>query len=115
LAELWHFECTKDIKAVERLTQSSMPPEDTMRSDLVFGAMKYVPNRFLLTGLASKAVRSLHVPNTRIQDTTNGVFERFTRINPLAGIPDAGNVQSFPCTAQGETHSVVEDLEQSVA
>jgi hypothetical protein len=86
-----------------------------MRSDLVFGAMKCVPNRFLLTGLASKAVRSFHVPNTRIQDTTNEVFERLTRINPLAGIPHAGNVQSFPCTAQGETHSVVEDLEQSVA
>jgi hypothetical protein len=86
-----------------------------MRSDLVFGAMKYVPNRFLLTGLASKAVRSFHIPNTRVQDTTNEVFERFVRVNPLAGVPRAGNVQSFPGTAQGETHSVVEDLEQSVA
>lgn len=86
-----------------------------MRSDLVFGAMKYVPNRFLLTGLASKAVRSFHIPNTPIQDTTNEVFERFTRVNPLADVPRAGNVQSFPCTAQGKTHSVVEDLEQSVA
>ena len=86
-----------------------------MRSDLVFSAIKCVPNRFLLTGLASKAVRRFHIPNTRIEDTTNGVFERFTRINPLAGVPHAGNVQSFPCTAQGETHSVFEDLEQSVA
>jgi hypothetical protein len=86
-----------------------------MRSDLVFGAMKYVPNRFLLTGLASKAVRSFHIPNTRIEDTTDAVFERFTRVNPLAGVPCAGNVQSFPCAAQGETHSVVEELEQSVA
>ncbi len=86
-----------------------------MRSDLVFGAMKYVPNRFLLTGLASKAVRSFHNPNTRIQDTTNDVFERFKHVNPLAGAPRAGNVQSFPCTAQGETHSVVQEREQSVA
>jgi hypothetical protein len=86
-----------------------------MRSDQVFGAMKYVPYRFLLTGLASKAVRSFHIPNTRIQDTTNEVFERFTRVNPLAGVPRAGNVQSFPSTAQGEAHLAVEHLEQSVA
>jgi len=86
-----------------------------MRSDQVFGAMKYVPNRFLLTGLASKAVRSFHIPNTRIQDTTNEVFERFTRVNPFAGVPRAGNVQSFPSTAQGEAHLAVEHLDQSVA
>jgi hypothetical protein len=86
-----------------------------MRSDLVFDAMKYVPDRFLLAGLASKAVRSFHIPNTRIEDTANEVFERFMRLNPLAGVPHTGNVQSFPSTAQGETHSVEEDLEQFVA
>jgi hypothetical protein len=43
------------------------------------------------------------------------VFERFTRVNPFAGVPRAGNVQSFPSTAQGEAHLAVEDLEQSVA
>lgn len=84
-----------------------------MRSDLVFGAIKRVPNRFLLTGLAAKAVRSFHVPNTRIQDTANEVFERFTRVNPLAAVSHSGNVQWFPRTVQGETN--VEDLEQSVA
>ena len=84
-----------------------------MRSDLVFGAIKQVPNRFLLTGVAAKAVRSFHIPNTRIQDTANEVFERFTRVNPLAAVPHTSNVQSFPCTAQSETK--VEDLEQFVA
>jgi len=31
-----------------------------MRSELVFSATAHVPNRFLLTGLASKGVRKLH-------------------------------------------------------
>jgi hypothetical protein len=86
-----------------------------MRSELVFGAITYVPNRFLLTRLASKATHSFHKPNTRIEDTTNQVFERFTRVNPLAGVPHTANVQSFPCPAQSETDSFNEDLEQSVA
>jgi hypothetical protein len=30
-------------------------------------------------------------------------------------VPRAGNVQSFPSTAQGEAHLAVEHLEQSVA
>jgi hypothetical protein len=86
-----------------------------MRSDLIFGAMTYVSNRFLLARLASKATRRFHRPNTRIEDTANEVFERFTRVNPVAGVPDAGNLQSFPCAAQGETHSSYDDLEQYVA
>jgi hypothetical protein len=86
-----------------------------MRSELIFGAMTYVSNRFLLTGLASKATRRFHRPNTRIQDTANGVFERFAHVNPLASVPYTRNLQSFPRAAQGETHSFYEDLEQSVA
>jgi hypothetical protein len=86
-----------------------------MRSELVFGAMTYVSNRFLLTRLAAKATRTLHRPNTRMADTVNEVFERFTHGNPLAGLSVAGNVQSFPTVAQGETHPFYEDLEQSVA
>jgi hypothetical protein len=85
-----------------------------MRSNLVFGAMTYVSNRFLLTRLASKATRSFHRPNTRVEDTVNEVFEHFTRANPLAGMAYAGNLQSFPA-AQAETNSSYEDLEQSVA
>jgi hypothetical protein len=86
-----------------------------MRSELVFGAMTYVSNRFLLTRLAAKATRSFHRPNTRIEDTANEVFERFTRTNPLAGVAYTSNLQSFPCAAQGGTHPFYEDLEQSVA
>jgi hypothetical protein len=55
-----------------------------MRSDLVFGALANVPNRFLLTKLASQATRRLHRPNTRIQETANEVFVRFRRANPIA-------------------------------
>ena len=86
-----------------------------MRSELVFGAMTYVSNRFLLTRVAAKATRKFHRPNTRIQDTANEVFERFTHANPLAGVSYTGNLQSFPRAAQGETHPFYEDLEQSVA
>jgi hypothetical protein len=86
-----------------------------MRSELIFGAMTYVSNRFLLTRLAAKATRSFHKPNTRIQDTANEVFECFAHVNPLAGMPYAGNLQSFPCAAQGETQLSYDDLEQSVA
>jgi len=86
-----------------------------MRSELVFGAMTYVSNRFLLTRVAAKATRRFHRPNTRIQDTANEVFERFTRANPLAGVPYATKLQSFLGAAQGETHPFYEDLEQSVA
>ena len=86
-----------------------------MRSELVFGAMTYVSNRFLLTRLASKATRTFHRPNTRIQDTANEVFERFSRTNPLAGVQHTSNLQSFPGAAQGETREFYEDREQSVA
>lgn len=57
-----------------------------MRSDLVFGAMAHVPNRFLLTKLASKATRKLHRPGARIQDTANDVLARFRRANPMAAM-----------------------------
>jgi hypothetical protein len=86
-----------------------------MRSELVFGAMTYVSNRFLLTRVAAKAIRRFHRPNTRIQTTANEVLERFTRANPLAGTSYTGNLQSFPRAAQGETQALYEDLKQSVA
>jgi hypothetical protein len=80
LYEFWQCKC---IQAIEELNQPSMPQEDTMRSDLVFGAMAHISNRFLLTKLASKATRKLHKPNTRIQDTANDVFVRFSRASPI--------------------------------
>jgi hypothetical protein len=90
-------------------------PEGTMRTELVFGAMTHVSNRFLLTRLASKATLRFHRPNTRIQDTANGVFEHFAHANPLAGVSYADNLQSFPRATQGEPRPLYEDLEQSVA
>jgi len=48
-----------------------------MRSDLIFGAMTHVSNRYQLCQLASKATRMLHKPNNRLQDTTNEVLDRF--------------------------------------
>jgi len=53
-----------------------------MRSDLVFGALSHVSNRYQLCQLASKATRKLHKPNTRLQDTTNDVLHRFRSTPP---------------------------------
>jgi hypothetical protein len=53
-----------------------------MRSDLVFGALNQVSNRYQLCQLASKATRKLHKPNTRLQDTTNEVLGRFQTTSP---------------------------------
>ena len=78
------------IKGIEELNQSSFLG-GTMRSELVFGAMAQVSNRFLLTKLASKATRKFHRPNTRIQETTNEVLERFGRsslISKVRSIPE---------------------------
>jgi len=47
-----------------------------MRSDLIFGALTHVNNRYQLCQLASKATRKFHRPNTRIQETMNQVFDR---------------------------------------
>ncbi len=58
-----------------------------MRSDLVFGALSHVSNRYQLCQLASKATRKLHKPNTRLQDTTNEVLVRFHTTNPGAAAP----------------------------
>ncbi len=66
-----------------------------MRSELVFNAMAYVSN-FLLTKLASMATRKLHRPNTRIQDTTNDAFVRFSRTNPIAGVRHIPQLAAVP-------------------
>ncbi len=60
-----------------------------MRSDLIFGALTHVTNRYQLCQLAAKATRKLHKPNTRLQDTTNEVLDRFKDTVPMdeAGEP----------------------------
>jgi hypothetical protein len=60
-----------------------------MRSDLVFGALSHVSNRYQLCQLASKATRKLHKPNTRLQDTANEVLARFHTADPGSLAPVA--------------------------
>ena len=69
-----------------------------MRSDLVFGALSHLSNRYQLCQLASKATRKLHKPNTRLQDTTNEVLARFHTSNP--GVPMSGNAAAVPASQQ---------------
>jgi len=66
-----------------------------MRSDLIFGALTHVNNRYELCQLASKATRKLHKPNTRLQDTTNEVLDRFRHTVPMnvASTPSAPSVE----------------------
>jgi hypothetical protein len=45
-----------------------------MRSTLVYSAGLQVENRFLLATVVMRAVRRLHVPATRTEDTANQVF-----------------------------------------
>jgi len=60
-----------------------------MRSDLIFGALTHVKNRYELCQLASKATRKLHKPNTRLQDTTNEVLDRFKDSIPASQLAEA--------------------------
>lgn len=53
-----------------------------MRSQLIFGALTHVRNRYELCQLASKASRKLHKPTTRLQDTMNEVLVRFRKASP---------------------------------
>lgn len=67
-----------------------------MRSDLVFGALSHVSNRYQLCQLASKATRKLHKPNTRLQDTTNEVLVRFHSTNPGTPLPQQSLTAAQP-------------------
>jgi hypothetical protein len=67
-----------------------------MRSDLVFGALSHVSNRYQLCQLASKATRKLHKPNTRLQDTTNEVLVRFQSQNPGVAMHQQASISAQP-------------------
>ncbi|MGH9931347.1 MAG: DNA-directed RNA polymerase subunit omega [Pyrinomonadaceae bacterium] len=63
-----------------------------MRSHLIYDALKTVPNRYVLCQVASKATRKFHRPSSRVQDTMNEVFERFSQseeANQIVGEPEA--------------------------
>ena len=65
-----------------------------MRSDLIFGALTHVNNRYQLCQLASKATRKLHKPNTRLQDTTNEVLDRFKDSKPMGEVSSEESVET---------------------
>jgi hypothetical protein len=50
-----------------------------MRSELIFEALLREPNRYLLCRLVAKGTRKLHRPNTRMEETTNELLERFSQ------------------------------------
>ena len=66
-----------------------------MRSERVFAAMTYVPNRFLLAKLAAAATRKFHRPNTRIQETMDEVLLYFSEANPMAEAEEPENQASL--------------------
>ena len=53
-----------------------------MRSELVFGAMAHVKNRYLLARLTSKTMRIFHRRHTRLEETANEVLRLFSFANP---------------------------------
>jgi hypothetical protein len=61
-----------------------------MRSEIVFEALR-TTNRFALCHLAVKAIRKLHNPGTRIQDTTNDALRRLASIERQKGSIGAEN------------------------
>jgi hypothetical protein len=63
--------------------------EESMRSELIFGAMVHVPNRYQLTKLVALTCRALHRPGNRVQDTMNDVLTRFGQANPVAYLQTA--------------------------
>jgi hypothetical protein len=70
-----------------------------MRSDLIYGALTHISNRYQLCQLASKATRKLHKPSTRVQDTTNEVLVRFHHSSPV-GASDSLARASEPVSQQ---------------
>jgi hypothetical protein len=66
-----------------------------MRSELVFGALAHVPNRFLLTQLAAAATRKLHRPRSPIQETVTDVLMRFSHVSPIPRTQESSNVELF--------------------
>jgi hypothetical protein len=83
-------ECHSRVKTIPCFFQ-----EGGMRSELVFGAMRHISNRFLLAKALAEATRRLHKPGTRTQDTTNDALIRFGYVNPIAqedAIPIVANI-----------------------
>jgi hypothetical protein len=65
-----------------------------MRSELVFGAIPGISNRYHLCQLLAKATRKLHKPNTRLQDTVNDALVRLGSIRADRSL--GNNTDSLP-------------------
>jgi hypothetical protein len=65
-----------------------------MRSQLIFEALVYESNRYLLCRLVAKGTRKLHRPNTRVEDTTNEMLERFSEPASMFNAVVIGQVQA---------------------
>jgi hypothetical protein len=76
-----------------------------MRSNLIFGAAKHIPNRFLLVRALAKAARGLHKPGTRIQDTMNDVLTRFEATNPIAPHDAVPTTEAVRSSAKKTRHA----------
>jgi hypothetical protein len=63
-----------------------------MRSELIFRAVAHETNRYRLVKLLAKGTRVMHRPNTRVQDTTNEVLQRFGR-SPGVAVRMSGPVE----------------------
>ena len=60
-----------------------------MRSELVFLAVKQVPNRYQLTRTAAAAARKLHRPHSRIEETVNEALAHLAKASSFAIAPKA--------------------------
>jgi hypothetical protein len=69
-----------------------------MRSQLVFGALLQVPNRYLLCKVAAMALRKLHRPMSRIPETANDVLLLCSGTSPIAEtrVPTAAPTRRAP-------------------
>jgi hypothetical protein len=65
--------------AYDELKSNREDRREKMRSDLIFGALRPVRNRYTLCQLAAQATRKFHKPNSRIQETMNDVLVRFSK------------------------------------
>jgi hypothetical protein len=66
-----------------------------VRSELVFGSLEHVPNRFLLTKLAATATRKFHRPSARVQETITEVLLRFNHVSPIPRTQESSDVRPF--------------------
>lgn len=71
-----------------------------MRSQLVFGALLEMPNRYLLCRVTAKAMRKMHRPMSRVQDTINDVFLRAGTTAPIAQAQVLAAPETSPAPAK---------------